>query len=417
MVTFAAAGEFEDIAAAFRQLPDRMPPPSIGPTPATIQRYRSLYENELFEHVIPFWERYSPDSTHGGTFNNLDRDGTVYDTTKHVWLLARQVWMFAKLYRDVEQLPGWLRLARSGMEFLRQYAVTPDRRVYFALAADGRPVYRQRKIFSECFYIMALAEYARAANEMQLMKEAKDSLGALFDLAGDPVKIGRPTFAGVPQMQTLAVPMILLNVLSEVAGNDLHVYGPEIDDLVRRVRLHMRDDTQAVHEYIAPDGGTLPGPTGRLLNPGHAIEAGWFLQQVAQQLERKDIEDLALDMVRRSYHLGWDTKHGGLYYFMDSDGYSPTQLEWSMKLWWPHCEALYAHLLDHSLTGNVSDWNAFEETHRYVWSHFVDPVYGEWYGYLGREGRVTHRFKGGPYKGCFHVPRALWLCWRLLGRM
>ncbi len=31
-----------------------------------------------------------------------------------------------------------------------------------------------------------------------------------------------------------------------------------------------------------------------------------------------------------------------------------------------------------------------------------------------REGKVTHRFKGGPYKGCFHVPRALFLLERLL---
>ncbi len=23
---------------------------------------------------------------------------------------------------------------------------------------------------------------------------------------------------------------------------------------------------------------------------------------------------------------------------------------------------------------------------------------------------MTHTFKGGPYKGCFHVPRALFFC-------
>mgnify|MGYP002051962310 FL=1 len=30
-------------------------------------------------------------------------------------------------------------------------------------------------------------------------------------------------------------------------------------------------------------------------------------------------------------------------------------------------------------------------------------------------GEVSQRFKAGPYKGCFHVPRALWMCERLLG--
>jgi N-acylglucosamine 2-epimerase len=50
-------------------------------------------------------------------------------------------------------------------------------------------------------------------------------------------------------------------------------------------------------------------------------------------------------------------------------------------------------------------------------SHFPDTAHGEWYGYLDRRGEVTHRFKDGPYKGCFHVPRARWLCWRLLRKL
>ena len=62
----------------------------------------------------------------------------------------------------------------------------------------------------------------------------------------------------------------------------------------------------------------------------------------------------------------------------------------------------------------AADWEAFSRTDAYAFSHLPDPQHGEWYRYLDRRGEVTHRFKGGPYKGCFHVPRALWLCWRLL---
>ena len=54
-------------------------------------RYRDRYEHELFERVIPFWERHAPDPEHGGHFNNLDRDGAVYDTTKHLWMQGRLV--------------------------------------------------------------------------------------------------------------------------------------------------------------------------------------------------------------------------------------------------------------------------------------------------------------------------------------
>ena len=368
------------------------------------------FEHELFERVLPFWERYSPDSVNGGYYNNLDRNGAVYDTTKHIWLTARQVWMFSKLYNTVHQRANWFDLAKSGMTFLRTHALRPDGRVYFALAQDGRPVYQQRKIFTECFYAMALAEYGRAADSPHLVAEAQGMVESIWNWAYDWSKVGRPALSGTPPTQMLAVPMMLLNLLSEVMPDtDCDM---EVNDCYRRIQLHVHEGK--VFEHVAPDGTRLDGPAGRLLNPGHAIEAGWFLNHLGQQLDRTDMQELARKMVRNSHAVGWDSEHGGLYYFLDADGYSPVQLEWSMKLWWPHCEALYAHLLNFAQTGHPDDLAAFRAVHAYTFEHFVDPVYGEWYGYLDREGRVTHRFKGGPYKGCFHVPRALWLCWNLL---
>lgn len=383
---------------------------------AALAPFRDKYAAALFERVIPFWERHSPDRTHGGYFNNLDRDGTVYDTTKHGWLQGRQVWMFAKLYRTVEARPGWLEMARLGMDFLRTHAARPDGRVYFALTADGRPVYLQRKVFTECFYVMALAEYGRAAEAPALVREAHDRLEQLWTWAFDWTHVGRVVYDGEAPAQSLAVPMIMLNLIEEVAGNERHRYQAEVDDCIRRVQRHVHTDVRHVFEHVAPDGSRLEGPQGRLLNPGHAIEAGWFLQHWAQHLGRDDLRQQAIDIVRWSHHTGWDAAHGGLYYFLDAEGYDPVQLEWSMKLWWPHCEALYAHLLNYTLTGNPADLAAFKAVDAYIFDHFSDPAYGEWFGYLDRQGNVTHRFKGGPYKGCFHVPRALWLCWRLLGR-
>ena len=397
-------------------MPDAAPP---RPDAAEIGRLRDRYETELFERVVPFWERHSPDRERGGTFNNLDRDGAVYDETKHVWLMGRQAWLFATLYRTVEARPEWLELSRLGVEFLREHAVRPDGRVFFHLARDGRPIYQQRKVFSECFTAMALAEHGRAAERPELVREAERMLEQIVVWAERGPKEGRPALAGQAESVTLAVPMILLNLIEEVAGDDWRRYGPEADALLDRVRLHVRDVEGGVEvrETVAPDGSLLDGPEGRLLNPGHAVEAGWFVQHWARRLERPELSALALDVVRSSYRAGWDPEHGGLFYFLDSEGRSPTQLEWSMKLWWPHCEALYGHLLGASITGDDADWSAFRETDAYTFAHFPDPEHGEWFGYLDREGRVTHRFKGGPYKGCFHVPRALLLCWRLLKQM
>jgi len=381
------------------------------------QHYRRKYEQELLENVIPFWEKHSPDWKHGGYFNCLDQDGTVYDSTKHIWLQGRQVWIFSKFYRDIESKPEWLTMARLGADFLQNYAIREDRRVYFSVTAAGKPIYQQRKIFSECFSIMALAEFARASEQPQLLKEAKLDLENVWDWAQDWTKVGRPQYSGQTPAQSLAVPMILLNLIAEVAEEDTPAYQREVDDCIHRLRRHIHPETKTVYETVTPEGQLINSSEGRLINPGHAIEAGWFLQHWAQHLQQPALSETAIEMIRWSFERGWDAEYGGIYYFLDAQGYSPTPLEWFMKLWWVHCEALYAHLLNFSLTGERADWEAFQHVDAYIFSHFRDPKYGEWFGYLDRAGNVTHRFKGGPYKGCFHVPRALWLCWRLLEKL
>jgi len=386
----------------------------MGESIPNLTAFRRRYEEE-WQRVVAFWLRHSLDRERGGYFNCLDRDGQIYDRTKHVWLQGRQVWMFAKLYRDVAPNPDWLVAARLGAEFLQRYAIRRDRRVYFSLSADGRPVYLQRKIFSECFYIMAMAEYGRASDRPDLLQEARDELAIVWEWAQDLSQVGRPALSGQTPARTLAVPMILLNVIAELDDDDS--YRREIDWCLARLQLHLRRDRAVVYETVAPDGSPLDSAEGRLLNPGHAIEAGWFLQQWAQRFGRADLSELAIHVVRTSFARGWDEEAGGIFYFLDAEGYSPTPLEWSMKLWWPHCEALYAHLLNYSLTGDSADWEAFATVDAYAFDRFRDPEYGEWYGYCDRWGKVTHRFKGGPYKGCFHVPRALWLCWRLLEQL
>jgi N-acylglucosamine 2-epimerase len=389
----------------------------ILPGRAEIAALRRRYETELLESVVPFWTRHSPDRENGGFWNCLDRDGRVYDRTKYGWLQGRQVWMLAKLYRTVDARDEWLDLAVSGARFLQQNCLLPGGRLPFSMTADGRAIYVQRKIYTECFYVLALAELARATGESRFAAEAEQEFERVWSWAFDWTKVGRPSFPGEAPKRSLAVPMILLNLIEELTDGDPRRRSAELEECLRLVRLHVRPDERLVLETVGADGEAIDSSDGRLLNPGHALEAGWFLQHWAQRLRRQDLSREAIDVVRWSFERGWDEQHGGLFYFLDAGGYSPQPLEWSMKLWWPHAEALYAQLLNYSLTGDPADWEAFRRTDAWTFSRFPDPQHGEWYGYLDRRGEVTHRFKGGPYKGCFHVPRALWLCGRLLSRM
>ncbi|MBD3377918.1 N-acylglucosamine 2-epimerase [candidate division KSB1 bacterium] len=384
------------------------------PTQSELESLTNEFQTELFERVLPFWMEYSPDYQYGGYFNCLDRDGSLYDSTKHVWLQARQVWMFSKLYNDHKADLQWLEMAGWGMDFLTKYARRADNRVYFSLTRNGEPIYLQRKMFSECFYIMALAQYSKASGE-HLENEIKDMFKTIWELAFVPGATGRPVMPGNMIEQTLAVPMILLNVIEEIADDNKSFYDSEIHYCIQAISKHLIDGK--MYENLVKDGSQSETSASRLLSPGHAIEAGWFLQHWALELQDSALLETSANIIRNAFHQGWDNEFEGLFYFIDADGKSPTQLEWDMKLWWPHCEAMYGFLLNYATFGLREDWELFLKVKAYAFEHFSDPKNGEWYGYLNRQGRLTHSFKGGPYKGCFHVPRALYYCYNVLKRL
>jgi N-acylglucosamine 2-epimerase len=93
----------------------------------------------------------------------------------------------------------------------------------------------------------------------------------------------------------------------------------------------------------------------------------------------------------------------------------PVQEYWQdMKFWWPQNEAIIATLLAYQLTGDskYSTWH--QMIHDWVYKNFPDPEYGEWYGYLHRDGRISVPLKGNLWKGPFHIPRMQMMAWQIL---
>ena len=66
------------------------------------------------DSVLPFWLEHSQDKQYGGYFTCLERDGSVYDTDKFIWLQGREVWLFSMLYNKVEKTPRVARVCFAG---------------------------------------------------------------------------------------------------------------------------------------------------------------------------------------------------------------------------------------------------------------------------------------------------------------
>jgi len=84
-----------------------------------------------------------------------------------------------------------------------------------------------------------------------------------------------------------------------------------------------------------------------------------------------------------------------------------------MKFGWPQNETIIATLLAHLLTGDEKYADMHQQIHDWTYAQFPDSEFGEWYGYLHRDGRVSVPLKGNLWKGPFHLPRMQWKCWQL----
>lgn len=374
------------------------------------------YKSELLDKVVPFWLDKSQDHEFGGYFTCLDRDGSVYDTDKFIWLQGREVWMFAKLYNEVEHKQEWLDCAVQGAEFLKKYGHDGQLNWYFALDREGQPLVEPYNIFSYTFAVIAFGQLAIATGNKEYEEIARKTFDIVLSRVDNPKARWNKAAPGSRSLKTFDLPMILCNVALEIEPLlEPDFLRQTIDTCLHEVLdVFYRPELGLVVEALGKDGELVDSFDGRKLNPGHAIESTWFIMDLGKRLNRPDLIEKAVEISLAEVEYGWDEQYGGIFYFMDRLGKPRHELEFDQKLWWVHIETLISMLKGYQLTGNPKCLEWFERVHDYTWKHFADPDYPEWYGYLNRCGEVLLPLKGGKWKGCFHVPRGLFNCWKML---
>ena len=382
----------------------------------------ACYHNGLVNDVLPFWVKHGWDREHGGVITGLGRDGEIIDDDKSIWFQGRSGWMFATAYRTVEARPEWLELAQSCLSFLRRHGYGPGHKLYFTTTRDGRPLRMRRYVYSECFAVIAYAAVHAVTRDERDANDAVAAWETYLHHTFTPGVMASKTEPEVRPMQGLAPRMITIVTAQELRERlgDIRAGGATCTEWIDRAigeieRYFLKPELQAVMEIVAGDGAVIDHFDGRQLNPGHAIEAAWFILHEAK-LRGNDprLRRLGLTILDWMWARGWDAEHGGILYNTDVRG-RPVQEYWHhMKFWWPHNEAVIATLLAWQLSGDGKylDWHRL--VHDWAHKHFADPGHGEWFGYLDREGRPTSLLKGCTWKGPFHLPRMQWYCWQLL---
>lgn len=373
-----------------------------------IQRYR----DELLNSVVPFWEKHCVDHEYGGYFTMLDRDGSVYDTSKYMWMQWRIVYMFATLYKSGYGAgrDNWLDIAKQGFDFLVKHGRLNDGSYYFQLNRKGEPAMAPYSIFSDCFAAMGAAALYSATGEQIYKDEAESAMASYIRRVPNPKGEYEKCLPGKGSRLALGNYMILAN-LGNVLGENLNTDRYEADtraaiDTV--MDKFFNEDLQVVFENINTDGSfDLESCEGRFINPGHGLESMWFVMQYAEARGDKNLIERAAHYTDALFKFGLDREYGGIYYFMDVLGKPHLELQADMKLWWVHNEATLAALYAYKLTGEERFLDYFKMMDEYSFKHFRDPEYPEWFAYLNRRGEPTHTLKGGKWKTFFHLPRCL----------
>lgn len=388
----------------------------MGYTYQELESLHQFYRNKLLSETVPFWFPRSFDQDHGGFLLMRDHDGSLIDTDKAVWIQGRATWLLSTLYNTVEPREEWLEGAALGFKYLRDHCFDTDGRMFFHMTREGLPIRKRRYFYSETFFVIAAAAYAKASGLQEPLDMAEDIFERCISYMNEPEQL-EAKFTAHRQLRGIGIPMIMMNTAQQVRETIQDDRCEEvITECIRQIETYfVKDDIRCVMESVNPDGTICDHIDGRLLNPGHAIEGAWFiLHESRRRNGDSHLVSLGCRMLDYMLERGWDEKYGGIFYFRDIH-HLPVQEYWhDMKFWWPHNEAIIATLLAFCITGEDKYAVWHKRIHDYAYSKFYDPVHGEWFGYLHRDGRVSQTAKGNLFKGPFHLPRQEWYCVQLL---
>ncbi|MBR8706534.1 AGE family epimerase/isomerase [Bacteroides pyogenes] len=371
--------------------------------------WSASYKDDLVNNIMPFWLKNGLDRKHGGVYTCVDRDGTLMDTTKSVWFQGRFGFISAYAYNHIEKNPEWLEASKSCIDFLETHCFDKDGHMFFEVTEDGRPLRKRRYVFSEGFAAIALAEYAAATGEKIYAERALEIFKRTQYFLNTPGLL-EPKYLPALEARGHSITMILINTaarIREVISDP--VLDRQIDESIAALRKYfIHPEFKALLEMVGPQGELIDTCNGRVINPGHCIETAWFIMEEARyRNDDNELMQLALQILDWSWEWGWDKEFGGIINFRDCRNFPPQDYSQDMKFWWPQTEAIIATLYAYKMTRNEKYLEMHKQISEWTYAHFPDKEYGEWYGYLHRDGSVAQPAKGNIFKGPFHIPRMM----------
>jgi mannobiose 2-epimerase len=363
-----------------------------------LEVFQKRVRSELYENIIPFWQKYTVDNEFGGFAGLVGPDLAIdKHAGKGLILNARILWTFAAMYR-FDSNPEYLELAKRAYDYLSEYFLDNQfGGVFWMVDYRGQCVDDSKKIYGQAFYIYALAEYYLATKDAGALARANEMFKLIEQHSFDKANTGYFEICNRDWSVAEGARLSDKDMNEKKSmNNHLHIIeaytnlyrceqkpkvGEQILGLIDNFTRHIIDRKTFHFNHFFDDTWR---PKSDSYTFGHDIEGSWLLYEAAEILEKpaikKAVADIALEMAEVVFREGLDKDGGLLYEGRGGKIINPD------KEWWPQAEAVVGFLNAYQLSGKEQFLQAALNSWDFIDRCIVDHKGGEWFMKTSRDG-------------------------------
>lgn len=411
----------------------------------TKEFYNSI-SNELFQNILPYWDKYSKDEKNTGFFGKIDNDNVQdAECQRSIVMTSRFLWTYSAVARFTKDAK-YLAMADFAYKvIIEKYFDKENDGVYWSIMPDGTPKVDKKQIYGEAFCCYGLSEYAAAVQELKkdeelaatAMNKALDIYNLLENHALDKENGGyieacaknwsqtndmilSPKDMNCPKSMNTNLHVMeaytnLYRTLPVVFADSKSIQaevGQSLANLITVTQEKIVQKNAHLGMFFDMDWNLLADE----ISYGHDIEASWLLWEAACELKdeelKEQIRDDVIKMAEVALDEGFDKENGCLENFLLHSTTNPKRDR--TRVWWNQAEAMNGFYNAWQMTGHQKYQEACIQQWNWIQNHQVDNTNGEWWSALDQNGTpILSEDKGGNWKTSYHNGRT---CLELLRR-
>lgn len=381
--------------------------------------------DDLEGNILPYWTKNMVDNENGGFYGRIDGNEKVYPQAEKGGILnARILWTYSSAYRVLGDT-SYLRIATRARDYILAHFIDRESGgAFMSVNADGTPGNTRKQVYTNAFFIYALAEYSRATGDKTSLEEAKKIFSMLEKHAADREQGGyfevfsrewdriRDRLIGEESDLTEKTMNTSLHVMEAYANlyrvsGDKEV-GEKLDAIVR-IFLGKIIDRNTSH--LIPFLDRSWNSTAHIDSYGHDIESSWLLLEAAGLLNDRELSELT---AKASIAVANAAAEG-----LRPDGGMVTEKNLESGLvnprrsWWEQAESVVGYLNAFEITGDEAYLEKLLKSWEYIKKNFIDRKSGGWYSYVSESG-VPSGDKTGFWICPYHSGR---MCMEVIERV